>query len=790
MKRSPALVLVAACLVGMAEAAHADPKGAEFFEKKIRPVLVAHCYSCHSAEARTKKRLRGGLQLDTRDGLRKGGDSGPVVVPGKADESLLVQSLRYDGEVRMPPRQKLPEGVIADFKTWINQGAPDPRDGGGPARAQGMSVEEGRKFWAYRRVIRPAVPGGKDHGARGAIDRFIQAGLEEKGLAPARPGDRATLARRLYYDLAGLPPTLEELDAFLGDARIDAYERLVERLLASPAFGERWGRHWLDVARFAESLTLRGFVLAEAWRYRDLVIDTFNEDVPFDRFIQEQVAGDLLPAGSLEEKWRGRIATAFLAMGNTNLEEQDKKQLRMDVVDEQLDTIGRAFLAQTLGCARCHDHKFDPIPTKDYYALAGILRNTKTLTHANVSMWLTIPLPVEPGVEKVVQMHEAAVALLEKQIKEVRAAVAKAGMPANPNQTTVRKVEEAARLRRLEEELRKVQKSGPRRPAALSVLEEEKIEETRVHIRGSVHALGEAAPRGFLQVAEGRRRVRMPAEASGRRELGAWLADADNPLTARVFVNRAWHWLMGEGLVRTPDNFGTVGERPSHPELLDHLAANFVESGWSVKKLVRAIVLSRTYQQSSRTDARTVAADPENRLLTRANRRRLEAECIRDTMLAVSGALTRDHGRPTYRAGLATDYGYRHTSTRRSIYTPVFRNALPELFAVFDFADPSVTTGRRNVSTTAPQALFLMNNPFVLEQSRLAARRLLLGAEREGDRLTRAYRLVLGRRPSEGERRLAEELLARAGPEEAAREEAWSQMFQVLFASVDFRRVD
>jgi hypothetical protein len=944
MKRPPALLLLAACLGTVAllpSAAHGapvDPKGIELFEKKIRPVLVQHCYGCHSAEARAKKKLRGGLQLDTREGLLKGGDTGPALVPGKADASLLFQSLRYDGDLRMPPKQKLPDGVIANFKTWINQGAPDPRTGGGPARAQGMSIEEGRKFWAYRPVVRAAVPGEKDPGARGAIDAFIRAGLETKGLAPAPQADRATLARRLYYDLAGLPPTPEELDAFLADKRIDAYERLVERLLASPAFGERWGRHWLDVARFAESLTLRGFVLSEAWRYRDLVIDTFNEDVPFARFIQEQIAGDLLPASTLEQKRRGRIATAFLAMGNTNLEEQDKKQLRMDVVDEQLDTIGRAFLGQTLGCARCHDHKFDPIPTKDYYALASILRSTKTLTHANVSMWLTVPLPAEPAVEKAARAHEAAVAELEKQVKEARAAVAKLKKSPNPNRPTVRTVEElpgivvddvqakkvgewkaskfcpcyvgagyvhdgnagkgektitfqpkipktgkyevrlayspgknrasrvpvtifsadgektvyldqrkdpdieglfvslgqhtferssqgfvlvanegttghviadavvfipveemaalrssdrgeVARLRRLEEELRKLQKTGPRRPAALSVLEEEKIEDTRVHIRGSVHTLGEPAPRGFLQVTLRGKQPKLPADSSGRRELGAWLADPENPLTARVFVNRAWHWLLGEGLVRTTDNFGTVGERPSHPELLDHLASEFVESGWSIKKLVRSIVLSRTYRQSSGADARTVAADPENRLLARANRRRLEAECIRDTILAVSDSLTRDSGGPTYRTGLATDYGYRHTDTRRSVYTPVFRNSLPELFEVFDFADPSVTTGRRNVSTASPQALFLMNHPFVVEQSRQAARRLL-GPGSEGERLMRAYRLVLGRQPSEGERRLAAEFLERAGTDPKRREEAWAQLFQVLFASVDFRHVD
>jgi hypothetical protein len=914
----------------------ADPAGIAFFEKKIRPVLTEHCYGCHSAAARAKKKLRGGLLLDSKEGLLRGGDSGPAVVPGKANDSLLLKALRHTGDLKMPPRDKLPDAVVADFEAWINKGAPDPRTGA-VARARGLSVEEGHSFWAYRAPVRPPVPAGKPgFGARGDIDAFILAGLEAKGLRPAPEADRATLIRRVHYDLTGLPPAPEEVEAYLADGRPDAYERLVERLLASPHFGERWGRHWLDVARFAESLTLRGFVLKEAWRYRDHVIASFNADVPFDRFVREQVAGDLLPAASPGQRRRQLVATTFLALGNTNLEEQDKKQLRMDVVDEQLDTIGRAFLAQTLGCARCHDHKFDPIPTADYYALAGILRNTRTLTHANVSQWIEVPLPADPQQEKALREHESAVAALERQVGALRASLAKGGKRPDPRRPLVRAVAElpgivvddvrakkigewkaskfsgsyvgagyvhdgnagkgektitfqpdvpktgryevrlaysaggnraakvpvtifsadgektvhidqrkeppldglwvslgrhtfergsrgfvlianegtaghviadcvqflpvemlaaaeegkpagaeVLKLRRLEERLRKLKEGGPRREAALSVAEEKLIEDARVHVRGSVHNLGEPAPRGFLRVASRGSALAMPADESGRRQLADWLASADNPLTARVFVNRAWHWLFGAGLVRTTDNFGTPGERPSHPELLDHLALRFVEDGWSVKSLVRRIVLSRTYRQSSGGNDRGRAVDPENRLLARANRRRLEAECLRDTILLVSGRLTTDMGGPTFRPGLATDYGYKHADTRRSVYSPVFRNALPEIFEVFDFADPSVTTGRRNVSTVAPQALFLMNHPFVLEESRHAARRLLAepGLDDAG-RVSRAYRLALGRPPTEAERRLAGRFLAGAG-----REGAWAQLVQVLFASIDFRYV-
>jgi hypothetical protein len=909
----------------------------EFFEKKIRPVLIKHCYQCHSIEARAKKKLRGGLLLDSRDGLRKGGDSGPALVPGKAADSLLLKAMHHKGELKMPPRQKLPDHVLADFETWINHGATDPRRSTALTKARRMSIEQGRNFWAYRPVVRAAVPRVVNRSwTRGAIDAYILSALEANGLRPASEADRVTLARRLYYDLLGLPPSPDDVDQFVSDGNPHAYERLVDRLLASPHFGERWGRHWLDVARFAESLTLRGFILPDAWRYRDLVIDTFNDDVPFNRFIGEQVAGDLLTAVSPAQKRRGLIATAFLALGNTNLEEQDKKQLRMDVVDEQLDTIGRAFLAQTIGCARCHDHKFDPIPTTDYYALAGILRNTKTLTHANVSMWLEVPLPVDAERERLLRNQETAESALEREITALRTSLAKAGKPARNgvrkvkdlpgivvDDTDAKKVGEwttskysgsyvgpgyvhdgntgkgektitfqpkiprtgkyevrlayspggnrarrvpvtifsadgektvyldqqrepdieglfvalgrftferssqgfvlvanegtkghviadavafipvesldspargkpdvtAGKLRRLEEELRRLQQNGPRRNMALSVREEKTIEDTRVHIRGSVHTLGEAVPRGFLRVAVRGSMPAIPTTSSGRRELGEWLSRADNPLTARVFVNRVWHWLFGAGLVRTTDNFGTVGERPSHSELLDYLATEFVEDGWSIKKLVRAIVLSNTYRQSSAGDRRSREADPENRLLSHANRRRLDAECLRDTILSVSGRLTLDRGGPTYRRGLQSDYGYTHTDTRRSVYTPVFRNALPELFEVFDFADPSVPTGRRIVSTSAPQALFMMNHPFVLEEARHAARRLLAGPCRDdSERLSRAYRLTLGRPPAEGERRLAEAFLA--GANASGREAAWAQLFGVLFASIDFRHVE
>jgi hypothetical protein len=887
----------------------------DFFEKKVRPILVERCHECHSAGA---KKLKGGLYLDSRAGLLKGGDTGPAIVPGDAQKSLLVKALRWtDPDLSMPPKKKLSGEEIATFEEWIQKGAPWPGEAARAASRKqvGLTLEEGRKFWAYR----PVDPGH----ARGDIDRFLRASLEAAGLAPAPPAPKGVLLRRLAYDLTGLPPTPEEMDAFVADLAPDAYEKIVDRLLASRQFGERWGRHWLDVARFAESLTLRGFILKDAWRYRDYVIDAFNADLPYDRFVREQVAGDLL-GGSLEERRRGLVATTFLMLGNTNLEEQDKKQLEMDVVDEQLETLGRAFLAQTIGCARCHDHKFDPIPTRDYYALAGILKNARALEHANVSKWLEAALPVAPELQSKLKSHEEAVAALQARIRSERekgGAVTKIqpGKPATViavadlpgvvvDDTKAEKVgswkhstysgtyigdgyvhddnagkgeksltfhpelpagsyevrfayspgssraanvpvtilsaegekvvtvneqehpliegrfvslgryrfennqgyvivsnegtkghvtadavvflpeekaepsKPAARpsggLKDLEDELKRLEASGPRRETVMTVREERGIADLRIHVRGSVHALGEPAPRGFLQVATVGGAPVMPAHESGRRELAEWLAGRENPLTARVFVNRAWHWLFGAGIVRTTDTFGTTGEPPSHPELLDHLAARFVEEGWSVKKLVRRIVLSEAYRRSSAAGP-GIEKDPENRLLSRANRRRLDAECLRDTLLAVGGQLRLDFaGGPSFPASLTADYAYRHSGTQRSVYLPVFRNALPEIFEIFDFADPSVSTGRRQASTVAPQALYLMNNAFVLDQAKAAAGRLV--SEPHADdraRIVRAYRLALGRPPSE-----AEVAVATGHP--------WTSLFHALYASIEFRYVN
>ncbi|NBV23180.1 MAG: DUF1553 domain-containing protein [Proteobacteria bacterium] len=970
------VVVTTAGLLGLSARAADAPDGTEFFEKKIRPLLAEHCIECHAIGKKTK----GGLALDSREGWMKGGDSGPALVPGDLETSRLITAVRYqDKEFRMPPKRKLTDAQIADFEQWVKLGAPDPRTGGTTLSKKEINIAEGRKHWAYQLPKAQTPPAVQDAAwPRTDVDRFLLAKLEAKSLHPSPDAEPAALARRLYFDLVGLPPTPEQVDAFVRDYqsatgnRQSAIAKLVDSLLASPHFGERWGRHWLDVVRYAESLTLRGFVMKEAWRYRDYVINSFNADKPYDRFLREQVAGDLLPNGSVAERQQQLVATGFLTLGNTNLEEQQKKLLDMDVVDEQLDTIGKAFLAQTIGCARCHDHKFDPIPTRDYYALAGILKSSKTLEHSNVSKWLEFPLPLPSGEDKQYVEHDKAVAKLTASIKTAKESANKAvakkatlpsgaldakvlagvvvddaqakkvgdwtgsrstktfigdgylhddnqgkgaksltfqpeglkagkydvrlayspgksradnvpvtifsaegekvvrvderpdppiegrfvslgqfrfeqnsagfvlvategtkgvvtadavqfvpvGQIAEPSGTADAakkdKPDTTESVKKMEAELKKLQESGPKRPMFMSV-KEDNAGDTQVHIRGSVQNLGAKVPRGFLQVASYGPAPVIPEKESGRRELGEWLTSRENPLTARVFVNRAWTWLFGTGLVRSPDNFGATGDVPTHPELLDHLAVRFMAEGWSVKKLVRELVLSRAYQQASvaadvrrlqppqTSDPRpqtqasqsllTSAAtgqeiDPENKLFWHANRRKLDAEAIRDTVLQVSGQLDLAQGGPVLKPGTSADYGYKHTDSRRSVYSPVLRNSLPELFEAFDFADPSLVVGKRSDSTVAPQALFMMNHPWVMEQSQSAAKKLL--AEPLADdraRIARAYRLVLGRLPTDGEVTIALKFLPAdsAASEAAKRADAWGRFYQALFASVDFR---
>ena len=772
------------------------PEQVEFFEARIRPVLVEHCYSCHSAEA---KELKGRLRLDSRDAVLNGGDSGPSLVAGNPEVSLLMQALRHDG-LEMPPDRKLPENVLSDFATWIRAGAADPRSGGSGSVNRTIDIEKGREFWSFCPVVKPEIPVAGEGWATNDVDRFVAALHEQQVVADDAAPE--VLIRRLTFVLTGLPPSLDEQAQF-AKAWIEdqdrAMEVAVDRLLASPRFGERWGRHWLDVARFAESTGGgRSMMLPDAWRFRDYVIGSFNEDKPFDQLIREHIAGDLLPSTSEGQHDSQLTGVGYLMLGAINYEEQDKAQLRMDVVDEQIDSMGRTFLGMTLGCARCHDHKFDPVPTADYYALAGIFRSTTALTPGNVSGFMTAPL--RTGFDKAaLATWTAKDQELEQQIVVLKKAtggpIVRSGAPASPESASEKKAE----LKRLEAERQLYAKVKPVIPGVMCVQDDPQPADWHVHIRGEIRNLGAVVPRGFLQAATAKNETAtlspMTAGTSGRRELADWIASPSNPLTARVYVNRVWKNVMGEGLVRTPDNFGETGDRPTHPELLDFLASAFVtDDAWSTKTLIRRLCLSRTFRMASTVSAASRESDPGNLRLTHAFRRRLEAECVRDSLLQISGNLdlTVQSGRTIGKLG-TYDNEYSHAAFPlkcRSVYVPAFRNTMLDLFEVFDVANPNLVTGLRNRSTRPAQALYLLNSPFVMQQARSAAAAFLKSpaydVKDSESSIRNAWRLCTSRTP------VADELavLFSGVAKQPDSEESWTTVFHAMFASVEFRYLE
>ena len=744
-------------------------EGLHFFETHIRPLLVEHCYECHSASA---DQIKAALLLDTRQGWQTGGDSGPAVIPGKPEESLLIKAVSHlNGDLEMPPKTKLSDGEIARLTEWIAMGAPDPREGRVTRREATIDLAAGREFWSFRPPVDPPLPEVKDPTwPVDPIDHFILARLEKEALAPAPPAPRGTLLRRTFYDLIGLPPSPREMQDFLTDSSPEAFEKVVDDLLARPEFGERWGRHWLDVTRFAESSGGgRSMIFPDAWRFRDYVIRSFNNDKAFDQLIREHLAGDILPTSSPEEKNEALIASGFLVLGPMNYELQDHELLKAEFVDEQIDTVGRTFLGMTLGCARCHDHKFDPIPTSDYYALAGIFESTRSMGRGSaasgVTSFATTKLAV-PETPAQITLREK-IALLDSQISAL-----KSGEQPPADEIKSLEQEHKALVARL----------AKGEAMAMAASEADVVGDAHIRIRGQVRNKGKKVPRGFLTVAStpGHKAV-IPPDQSGRLQLADWIASPDHPLTARVMVNRIWKHLLGEGLVRTTDNFGRTGELPSHPELLDHLAIRFTKNKWSVKSLIRAIVLSKSYRQSSLADH---DRDPENRLLGRAHRKRLEGEAIRDAILTISGQLDPARGGLTLHKPGKYDLNYEIKSRHRSVYVPWLRNSTLDLFEVFDVANPNLVVGRRPVTNLPTQALFLMNNPFIREQAAQTAQRLMA----EKATVEQAYQLILSRPPSESERLTTVGFLGEFPPEE--QEEAWTQLCQTLFACLDFRFID
>jgi mono/diheme cytochrome c family protein len=1080
------LAVFAACsllIASVAQHVHADEANANaaaeiFFEKRVRPVLAQHCFECHSADE-----AENGLRLDSLTGMLAGGERGPAIVLGKPKESLLVRAIGHGEKLQMPPEKKLPAAAIADLATWIKGGAKWPNSK--PVTAVKITdknepnfTDEQKSFWSFQSPAKPPLPPVQDRDwAVSPIDRFLLARLEAAGLKPALEADARTLTRRATFDLIGLPPTPEEIEAFEQDSIRNprsAFRNLVDRLLASPHYGERWGRRWLDVARYGDSNGLdENLAFANAFRYRDYVISAFNNDKPYDRFVVEQLAGDLMGDDDPTSLSDRITATGFLSLGAKMLAEDDPVKMQMDIIDEQVDTMGRAFMGLTFGCARCHDHKFDPIPTADYYSLAGIFKSTKTMENfkvvavwherkvddpaataqhvmaqeeaaaaqaridkaaakandrilrearANASdyfraaaqqlrldeaaskllvdgkppatdaphtivreaetcergnisrlndgygkgigviagpagkntaefdllveksgwymlvsryaaaearptnflvngsvaianavgevtgswypdtqkwfvegaVWLdagNVVVGLEranpiPHIDKLVfipapdgfklarkdNLHSAFVqqwaeflrkskeeadsplaawhaVAAARPLSELKQGVATEVMAETGLSATPRSIDEVTNafadtftradqatnpspgLRSLKSvlddegplrvpdqvetlyaeatrneitQLRKVKAEAEKQKPAQHVVmavSDSKPQDLKIHIRGSHLTLGRQVPRQFPAILAPARQP-LPSGASGRLELARWMTRADHPLTARVMVNRIWQGHFGDALVRSPDNFGLLGQRPTHPQLLDWLAVRFVESGWSIKAMHREIMLSSAYRMSTRWNEKAAEVDPENRLWWRANRRRLEAEAVRDSILAVSGRLDRAMGgsmlpkkNREYVTSTANVNPDVYQSNRRSVYLPVVRSAIYEVLQAFDFPDPTVSSARRQSSTVAPQALFMMNSKIVADASRAMAERLLAdGKLDDAGRARQAYRIALGRTATDSEVQSALSHVARYAaalqPHESdaskRRTKSWQSLCRAIIASNEF----
>ncbi|MDE0123706.1 MAG: DUF1553 domain-containing protein [Bryobacterales bacterium] len=803
----------------------------EFFEKEIRPLLVQNCYACHSSRAAT---VFGELRLDSQEALLAGGRSGPAVVPGDPDGSRLIQAVRHDSEqLSMPPAGRLDDRKIESLTEWVRNGAYWPEASETAVRAAaGEQAAARHEHWAWQPVAEIAPPPVRNsEWPRGDIDRFVLSRLESEGLSPVDTADPYTLFRRLALDITGLPPSPSEIHAFRSDTSQESLGAAVDRFLASPAFGERWGRHWLDLAGYADTLGLgRRIPSRHAWRYRDYVINAFNGDKPYDRFVREQVAGDVLEARDDLQRREQAIATGFLAIGPWALVDQDKAQLQMDVVDNQLDTLGRAILGVTIGCARCHDHKFDPLPQREYYALAGIFRSTRTLDGRMSGVFSGVHRTLLP--ESPVELAERSEALqrwqrdyasaleevrrAERKVKDLEAELdaAKEGRSDDgiPEELRERLAEARKALNSERSEAGRIlHYVKPEPPMALALADDPEPEDAHIRLGGNPHSLGDKVGRGFLSLVPldpkpkiaNRRLIGIGFQkSSGRRELADWLAHRDNPLTARVMANRVWHHLFGAGLVTSVDNFGLLGEQPTHPELLDHLARRLVALDWSVKSLIREIVLSRTYGLAGEHSEAAARADPENRLLWRSNRRRLEAETIRDAVLLVSGSLDRRSGGPSLplRSRGSVQMGQPpllstsleltdEVRFRRTVYLPTLRKSqLPEadVLNLFDFPDPNTVKGGRDVTTVPAQALFLMNSPFLIKQSKAAARALLDARAVSDEERIRTFVLkALGRPASPEDTDRAVEYL-RNTEADLGRDEAWARYCHAVFASNEF----
>jgi len=874
------------------------PEETQFFEKKIQPIFVNNCFKCHS-EAGTKDggKIKGGLRLDTREGLFKGGDSGPVISPGKPEASLLIKAVRYvDNDLKMPPSdKKLSDAQIADLEKWVKMGAPDPRSG--PATVIDLYAIEKAKatnHWAFQKIAPPQPPSVADTNGwvQSPIDKYILTELRKQNLAPSKKADKVSLIRRATFDLIGLPPTPKEVDDFVADTSPEAFSKLIDRLLDSPRYGERWGRYWLDLARYADTKgSIRDESFVGSYTYRDYVIRAFNEDLPYDKFLMQQIAADKIPG---EDK-RNFAALGFLTLGNTFNNNND------DIIADRIDVVSKTTLALTMTCARCHDHKFDPIPTMDYYSWYGIfnssympedgmiieegstnseaqafsaqlrekkkaledfkkgaraqvkkklfasggdymlaIRDLEHSTNGNngairnnlfgsrglnnrwadawtaelkkarsepsriFAPWIELAdfrdsefaarAPsvlakyrggnVNPQVTRMLFPAPTSVKQLaarySRLFSEMEARWEQAAAGANPNaglaDASFEEIRQLFykpssklhvsdgliddiynrdnrirnRVRDMDRAITEFEASHPGAPRrAVVMLDKKDPRDSHVHIRGSASDSGPIAPRRFLEVLSGDNRP-VFKNGSGRYELAQAIASRSNPLTPRVMVNRIWQEHFGEGIVRTPNDFGVHSEKPSHPALLDYLAWTFMEDGWSVKKMHKRIMLSSAYQQSADDNPRYAQIDPGNQLVWRMNRRRLDFEALRDTVLYIGGKLDTTMGGPPVKLD-AVPY-----PERRSVYGLVDRTKLPGMLRAFDFANPDLCTGKRDVTTVPQQALFLMNSPLIVEQAvNLVKRPDFTAMTNPEDRVRLLYRLIYQRAPTDTEIRLS-----------------------------------
>ncbi len=893
MSRFRDLICIALTLAASQCAAdELTPDELSFFETKIRPVLVRECFGCHSNKAGN---VRGGLRLDTKELMRIGGGSGPAVVPGNLEESWLYNAITHQDFV-MPPKRKLPQSVIDDFRKWIEMGAPDPRVNAVTkinSKITKDDIQQAKEsFWAYQKPAKSAFPNVKDAAwPQTDIDRFVLARLEEETIKPAGDAEPWKVLRRLSFDLVGLPPTPEQLTQFQSkwkQSPEEAIADVVDRLLESPQFGERWGRHWLDVARYAES-TGRGvnMTFPQAWRYRDYVIDSFNDDKPFNRFVQEQLAGDLLPVKTDEQWTENLIATTFLAIGAKNLNEQNRVQFAADLVDEQIDATTRVFLGTSVACARCHDHKFDAIPQADYYAMAGIFQSMKTYfgnpqsseygsysgaQEKQTSTLLILPTDDPNPFDRAFSRSELQGIKDEMISKRREMAASRRSSDRGSANSQRQRIVFQNQMAKLSGTLASVDENGQPLSFTMGVQEFADPVDAKILVRGEIDQPAQTMPRGLPQVMT-IEPAAIKEESSGRLELARWIGSDDNPLTARVMVNRIWKHLIGKGIVTSMENFGTTGQPPSHPELLDHLAVRFVESGWSVKALIREIVTSRVYRMASTFNERHHELDPDNALVWRANPRRIDAEALRDAMLSISGELdfdrprasvvaqagyTRvqngqlgmggagmsaaaqgamgasDGGRPRFNGGNRQPGRFQQGNRRpqqgqangqrrpggrpggamggrrgpggrvqnpldmetakfRSVYLPIVRDEEPRSLRVFDLADSSAITGQRESSNTANQSLYMMNNPFVMQQSRAFAQRINDSTDSPSELLEEAFLLAYGRRPMPEERSATLAFIrkfSQSGGSQSQGAMTIAAFCQSLFASAEFRYLD